>query len=341
MSPTQPEAARTRATVYHALAEALAGPLPGTQRLVMEAVTAGAQKLGSPACRKAALALAELPETGVEGLRESYARVTNNRDGRPLMLYESIYRHGRLAGAATWEVEEQYRAVGLDAAGGELPDHASLELAFLGHLADAEAAAREAGDGPLVARLRAEQQRFLRNHAGAWLLEAGAALAAAEDPFYAVVGRLLGEFLTEELTGRKRNGKLATRLPALQDPAACTLCGLCVGSCPLGALRVVESATETTLTLDSSRCIGCDRCVRICPEEALILSTGTRVAGPGERADGSARRVLRRSPRATCPNCGQPTVSQAELDAVFARLQADAATQQRLSLCVECKSWSV
>lgn len=327
-----------RAMVYHALAEALAGPVPGIQILLLRAVTAGAQELDSPACRTAALTLAELGTFDLEVLREAYARLKSGGDGRPVVLYESLFRYGRLAGPATWEVEEQYRRLGLAPADGELPDHASVELACLSLLAAAEAQAQADDDDVLVTRLRAAQRSFLRNHAAAWLPQVGSALANSGEPFYALIGRLLSEFLWEELNGRERDRRTDTRLPALSEPASCTLCGLCVGSCPLGALAVVESGTQTALTLTAARCVGCDRCVRICPEEVLTLMPGTGKSGHVGKSNGTGHQILRRSRRARCPRCGRPTVSQAELSAVFARLHADSAMRERLSLCIECKS---
>lgn len=341
MALVQPESARARAMVYHALAEALAPPALGIEELLIEATTIGAQVLGSVACQHVALALAELPKHGLQALRNSYAHLTAGPDQRPVALYESLHRHGRLVGPATWEVEDHYRALGLAPLDGELSDHASVELAFLGYLAAAEAEAWAAGDSRLVTRLRTEQRTFLRTHAGAWLPEVGAALAAAKDPLYAIVGRLLSEFLFEERNSRKRVRQAGTRLPILQDPAGCTLCGLCVGSCSLGALRIVESATETALTLNPHQCVGCDRCVCICPEDVLILASDTEAVASNISANGNGYQVMRQSDRAACPRCGQPTVSQAELDAVFVRLRPDPVTQRRLSLCVECKSWSI
>jgi ferredoxin len=351
-SVAQTEGTRARAMVYHALAEALAGPVPGIAGLLLDAVTAGTQTMGSVACQRAALALAELPVPDLDALRRNYVclcgpggkflnglpegrrvQVTAGANRQPVALYESLHRRGCLGGQPTWVVERHYRALVLAPVGGGLPDHASLELAYLGHLATAEAEAREAGDGRLIARLRAEQRTFLSTHAGAWLPEVGLALVAAGGSFYATVGRLLSGFLAEELTGRKQwDGRAGAQAPILKDPAACTLCGLCVGSCQRGALRVMESVTQTELTLNPAQCTGCNRCVRICPEGVLLLSLGA--------ANRTDWRVMRRSPRTSCPNCGRPTVSQAELDAVFARLQPDSAVGQRLRQCVECKSLS-
>jgi ferredoxin/TorA maturation chaperone TorD len=339
------KAACARSAVYLALAEAMAQPVLGIEDLLRNAAQTGARVLGSIACQRAAQALAERSAPGLEVLRQGYTRllapqVIAGPGRRPVALYESLHRHGRLAGPATWDVERRYQALGLASTEGELPDHASLELAFLGHLAAAEAEAQSARDTRLAARLRAEQRQFLRIHASAWLPVVGAALAAAGDPFYVIVGRLLNEFLAEELIGRKRAGQTQASLPTLKNPAACTLCGLCVGSCPLGSLHVLENDSETMLTLNPSQCVGCNRCARICPQQALSMSLRVQTRHPARAENGAGYRILRHSPRAACPNCGEPTVSQAELEAVFARLQPDWAMQRRLSLCVACKSWS-
>lgn len=330
---THTEAARARAMVYYALAEALAGPVPGIDQRLLDAVTGGARFLGSTACRQAALDLLEFPIPDIQALLDTYTNLIAHPGRRPVALYESLHRYGSLTGQVTWDVERHYRSLGLIPVDGELHDHASLELAFLGHLAIAEAEAGAVGDERLAASSRAEQRTFLRSHAGVWLPDVGIALAATGDPFYASVGRLLSGFLGEELVGRKGNGQAGAQLPTLKDPAACTLCGLCARACRFGALRVIESATETALTLNPAHCTGCARCVHICPESLLWLSSAS--------AQGADHRVVLRSPRARCPNCGRPTVSQAELSAVFARLQPDPAMQRRLLACVECKSWSL
>jgi ferredoxin len=332
------EVARARAKIYYVLAEILSGPSPEMQELLLEAVTTGVEVLNSVSCRKALLNLAEMPATDLETLRRSYAYLIAPPGRQPVALSESLHYRGGLVGQVTWQVERHYQALGLVCPKGELPDHASLELTFLGHLASAEAEARADGNDQLVARLTAEQRYFLGTHAGAWLPDVGAALAAAEHRLYATVGRLLSGFLAEELTGQPRIDQAQRKLPLLPEPAACTLCGLCVGSCPLGALRIIESATETALTLNPAQCNGCSRCERSCPERVLHLSV--EVTDSRFKADSAGYRIIRQSPRAECPNCGRPTVSLAELDAVLARLQPDPTMQQRLCLCVACKSWS-
>lgn len=320
-----------RATVYHALAAALSEPKGDVCAPLLEAVRRAVAESGSAACAKAARQLAALPETTPDALRRRYRRITQTSRGRPLALYESLHREGRLMGQATLEVESHYRKAGIVTEKGELPDHASVELAFLGYLAEVQAGIAQE-DRPLTSRLRWEERTFLRAHPAVWLPEVGRALAICGDPFYATVGALLAGFLDEELQGPFQRRAAEFTAPALPAPNDCSLCGLCVGSCPLRALAVVEDDNETTLVLDLSRCVGCMACLRGCPEGVLTGST----AFPGE-----GLQVLRRSVRARCPLCGDPTVSQSELDAVFARLQPDPLLERQMSLCVACKNaWS-
>jgi len=50
------------------------------------------------------------------------------------------------------------------------------------------------------------------------------------------------------------------------DQAVCTLCGLCVSSCPGGAIAIDED-----LVMDVSKCIFCCACIKTCPEEAVRI----------------------------------------------------------------------
>lgn len=243
-------------------------------------------------------------------------------------------------GEATLAVERSYRSLGLEPNMGELPDHASVELAFLGSLTSAEAQAHTVRDLYLVARLRKEQRRFLHEHVAAWLPSLGAELVASGVAPYAAVGSWLDGFVREETAGKRRQRR-RVRVPVLVSPTDCTLCGLCTGRCKTGALRIVEDATLTQLTLFATRCIGCDLCAEICPESVLEMADGS----PSEQGDGTddgSQPVsgwrLRSSTRLACPRCGQPTVSEAEMDGICARLQLDEQMQRRMRLCVACKS---
>jgi ferredoxin len=110
----------------------------------------------------------------------------------------------------------------------------------------------------------------------------------------------------------------------------CGLCGFCVQSCPVGALWISENEQTTFLLLKPEQCIGCAKCLPVCPDGALGMVT--------RPADLATTVAVRRSQRARCPRCAAPTVSQAELTAVFARLDADETLRYRLSLCESCKA---
>jgi len=326
MSTLSANNAQLRANLYQLLAEALTGPTPAGA--LIAALRASAKALDSAACRLALFALAEQLPAAHAGLASRYHALWAT-PGRPPAFNESLALGGHLIGPPTGQVAAIYRSFGLDAAGGDLPDSAGVELAFLGYLAKAEA--QRAGDPIQAARWRHEQRRFLEAHVLTWIPRLGLSLARAGDPFYGPLGQFLADFLAEE-SGRLRpapTGTGAGRLPALTDPRGCTLCGFCVQDCPAQALRIVETADATHLLLTPRQCSGCGRCVRTCPEDALHLS--------GSEAVGQAI-SLRHSPRARCPGCGRPTVSQAELAAVSARLDANETLQHRLSLCPTCKS---
>jgi ferredoxin len=232
-----------------------------------------------------------------------------------------MHRTGSLLGPESYAVERLYRAAGLAIAGSELPDHASLELSFLAYLA----VQRE--KHPAQERQwRRLERAFLRKHAGRWLPHLGSALAATGDVVYAPIGHLLADWLQEVSRSRprRRTKRATTRLPVLTQAEACTLCGFCVQACPSGALTIDESRRETTLQLSPARCNACGRCERICRPGTLQLKRAPTAAAP---------LTLRRSPRARCPDCGAPTVSQAELKYVTEQI----GPAPWLARCPDCR----
>ncbi|MEN0060756.1 MAG: molecular chaperone TorD family protein [Myxococcota bacterium] len=100
--------------------------------------------------------------------------------GRQVFPYESTFRaeDGLLGGAVAAEVHAAYREGGFapDVASIE-PDHIGLQLAYLAHLARAEADAIEDGHAAVVERCRGLSRRFLERHAGVWWPGFAAALA--------------------------------------------------------------------------------------------------------------------------------------------------------------------
>jgi len=317
-----------QAELYTALAEALAEPPawlagPGPSWPLFTAAVRVAHRTGSQAARRAVAALADLAPEPLPLRRQRYRRLFAG-PGRPrLALYESLYRHGRLLGPVTFTLQALYRTAGLEVVGAELPDHASVELAFLAYLAE-----REAREPDQAAAWRQTARQFLRRHAGRWLPDLGRAIAASGDAVYAPIGRLLADLLMEAMEPPfpARSDGLS-RLPTVTPAEACTLCGFCVQVCPTQALAIQETEVETRLVLRSTACTGCRRCEGTCPFDALHLQEGGQAAG-------RTSIVLRRSPRARCPLCGRPTVSRAELVEVGERL----GWPIWLPYCLECRA---
>lgn len=310
---------------YIGLAEALSEPPdwiagPGRRWPLFEAAVGLAHNGNSP-IRKAVATLADIPSDSLQARRHHYHQLFAGQNRPQLWLYESLVRDGRLVGPTTFAVEKTYRATGLEVASAELPDHASVELSFLAYLVQREADAQEEGH-----QWRSARRLFIKAHAGQWLPSLGNALAYQGGPVYGPIGCLLAAVLHEEMHVARRANQDGTRhLPLIPQPDMCNLCGFCVQVCPTQALAVSETDDATTLLLNSQACIVCERCVRICGPQAItieVIDIDTNV------------QVLRESPRAHCLACQQPMVSEAELQAVAARL----GRPEWLAYCQTCRS---
>jgi TorA maturation chaperone TorD/NAD-dependent dihydropyrimidine dehydrogenase PreA subunit len=319
------------ADLYHALAGALASEGPpgwlaraGREWPLFE-IAAGLAPT-SEAARRALESLGAVRAAPRPALQARFASLFAG-PGRPrFWLYESAWLNGRLLGPETFAVEKLYRLAGLDVqrAGAELADHASLELAFLAHLAAVEQ------DTTLPA-----ERQFIEQHAGRWLPNLGRALAGSGDEAYAPVGQLLADWLTERAGASLVSpvthpiNSSPSRLPAVPNPETCTLCGFCVQVCPVRALAIRESASETVLALKAAACVGCGKCERICQTHALEMKQAPKEPQPSA----GSWDVLRQSPRAVCRACGEPMVSRAELEFVAAQIGQPA----WLDYCLGCR----
>jgi ferredoxin len=61
-------------------------------------------------------------------------------------------------------------------------------------------------------------------------------------------------------------GDTALKFCALVDEEKCVECGVCLYTCPTGAVSLEEVAR-----IDPEHCIGCGRCVEKCPQRAISL----------------------------------------------------------------------
>ena len=301
-----------RAGLYHALAEVLAETpewlvLPGRAWPLFKSTAQLRQS--SPVAQRAVHALAEIGAESLNTRRARYEKMFAGI-GRPrIWLYESMYSSGRLFGPKTLAVEQVYKSAGVETVSAELPDHASVELAFLAHIATQQ------NLQPQKAKLwRLLEKRFIRQHAGRWLPNLGRALMRSSDEVYAPIGELLAGWL-DEVIQPPVSGRVHSEFPIINQPEDCTLCGFCIQVCPTDALVIRETEDQTALWLSSERCIGCAKCSQVCQNGILEMRFRE-----GKKISHETWLLLQCSPRACCPVCNQPTVSQAELNFVSEQL---------------------
>ena len=321
-----------RSELYLGLAEALMadGPPawlanPGREWPLYETTRRLAKS--SAVARRVSRKIAQVPGETFADLRDRHAALFGG-PGRPeFWNYESMYLSGRLFGPETLAVEKWYRAAGVEVQGSELPDHASIELAFLAYLAD-----QNLHNG-------LTERNFIIEHAGRWLPGLGRRLASTADMVYGPIGELLAGWLEEAVRTNRKNyysARREKRLPTVQTEEKCSLCGFCVQICPTHALSILENREETALVLSPGACILCRKCERICQFQAIqILPQPMHTAYPiGAVRSSKEKLVLRKSSLAICLACGEPIASQAEV--AFVRRQlGDPAW---LDYCLECRS---
>ena len=277
--------------------------------------------------------LAGIPSESHDQRRRRYASLFAS-GGPHFWLYESAALTGKILGPQTFELAKLYRAAGLEVEGAELPDHISIELAFLSLFVGR--------DG-----IPTYEKQFLEQHSN-WMINLGRALAHSADEVYAPIGNLLAEWLRERMAQNEgyatagerhpldhhtqitHHALRITSLPLIPRADDCTLCGFCVQVCSTHALRMIEDAENTLLHLSPKDCIGCGKCERICEFHAMVMSLPSLI-GRGAEGEGE---TLRQSPRVRCQTCGEPIVSQAELDFVAAQI----GSPDWLHLCLDCRA---
>jgi len=301
-----------RSDLYALLAETLSEPpdwmsLPGCEWPLFETVASMASEFES--ARRHLDRLACIAPEEPHQRQERYTAIF--AFGKPrFWLYESVALTGKILGPQTFELAQLYRAAGLETVGAELPDHISLELAYLSH----------------VARSSREKE-FLESHA-TWMINLGRALSNSDDEVYVPIGALLADWLESLLALAAplhvKEGK-RVRIPSLPHPDDCTLCGFCAQVCPTRALKVLEDTEHTSLVLEATECIHCNKCEKICEFHAVKMILPS--------VNGASRQILRQSLQFNCQKCGRPVVSQAEMDYIVS--QIGEASWQRL--CLDCR----
>lgn len=281
--------------------------------------------------------------------------------GRPIaQLYGSTYLEGQLFGETTVQVQQMYAEAGLriPESQRELPDHLSIELAYMAHLTFQEE--RDPSNSSLW---RTRQLKFLRGHLGRWLPELCNTLEQNNaHPYYllaAQTAKLLVDRNLERLSPPAIVPKAevderietltsfrTTDRPSLNHPARfpnvrlmigatmCTLCTLCVDQCDPGALSVERSPTSLNLLFNPAQCNGCRKCLRYCPEDAIKLELGPPLSARLSLAPS----LIMTDRRIICPKCQRPHISETWLKRLAERMGGGQSVRMSLTLCPFCKN---
>jgi TorA maturation chaperone TorD/NAD-dependent dihydropyrimidine dehydrogenase PreA subunit len=309
------------------------------------------------------LALAQAFQAPEEGappeVRLSFARLFLG-PGRPIAHpFESVYVDRQLAGETMERVLGCYAEAGLQvsAACQELPDHISLEFAFMAHLTS-----KEASESKQTGIWRQHQRRFLHQHLARWLPSFCQRIENSEaHPFYRNAALAAKSLVQEDLArlsrtaGRDRPRETGPRHHSARSERSgssppvsrgrypnihlaisplCTLCTLCSDNCQQGALTVQMYATTLGLRFEPALCNGCRACLRMCPEDAITLQRGRPQAAPPSREAS----VLVTAPRVFCSNCLRPHIAEPWLERLAEQLGGSEKIRRSLELCPACKA---
>lgn len=77
--------------------------------------------------------------------------------------------------------------------------------------------------------------------------------------------------LLKQLDQKKKEFVSSLCLYEIRVTDNCTLCPLCKGICPTGAIKIEKVDKEKTLVIDNTLCSGCGLCITFCKKDALRL----------------------------------------------------------------------
>ena len=137
---------------------------------------------------------------GLEYLKVDHARLFVGPFNLMAPPYGSVYLEGerRVMGASTADVQERYKAAGLDMSVDfkDAPDHIAAELEFMHFLIFKEIKASSQSDVNGIVTSLLNQQSFLEIHLGAWVSEFAAnVIDNAKTSFYRNLARATEAFL--------------------------------------------------------------------------------------------------------------------------------------------------
>lgn len=79
----------------------------------------------------------------------------------------------------------------------------------------------------------------------------------------------------------------------------CIMCGMCMRSCPPGAIEVKRA--ENTWSINRFDCIQCGYCVEKCPKKCLSIVPGYQEPQPEKSVDTVVKPVVEEAPKPVAP----------------------------------------
>lgn len=259
-----------------------------------------------------------LRDGGHQDLVVEYNRLFSPLPTVQVPLWASAYAAtgSKVMGEPARLAQEFYARAGVSLAAGsrEHPDHLTVQLRFVSRLGNMRRTALWRRQPRLAARWAALEQEFLSMHLASWVLPnlIPRLKEHAGGGFYAAAGLALSDLLSADLKPPKEYLVPITACGQKRRPSEsltqvsvtsqnCTLCGVCSGACPTGALRFHISATKASLRVQDDLCNSCGLCTHRCPERAISLDFAPLLEHREEPA-----RLLAQTTIAKCNRCQLP-----------------------------------
>ncbi|MCI5857927.1 MAG: 4Fe-4S binding protein [Agathobacter sp.] len=88
----------------------------------------------------------------------------------------------------------------------------------------------------------------------------------------------------------------------------CIMCGMCMRSCPPGAIEVKRA--ENTWSINRFDCIQCGYCVEKCPKKCLSIVPGYQEPQPEKSVDTVVKPVVEEAPKPVAPAATEPKAQE-------------------------------